>query len=117
MGPAMLVFENMFGAILLVVGIALGASYLAGVIVGVAIGTAAAVIRKRKIWPIWFQDSSLLLWGTTFLISEWWLVYHGRESSPASPMFITFGPGFLLMSAYGFAKRMLGSRSAHRSVN
>jgi hypothetical protein len=120
MKPAMLVFEDVFGALLLVIGVALGDGYLAGVIVGVSIGTAAAVIRKRDDWPGWFQDFSLLLWGASLLIGEGRLVYHGRESSPASPAFITFGPGFLLMAAYGFAKRMLAARpkdGAPRSAN
>ena len=111
MGSAMLVFEDVFGALLLVIGIALGDGYVAGLTVGLSIGTAASVIRRRDVWPAWFQDFSLLLWGASFLISEWWLVYHGRGSSPASPMFITFGPGFLLMAAYGFAKRRFAARS------
>ncbi len=111
MRPAMLVFEDVFGALLLVIGVALGSGYLAGLIVGVSIGTAASVIRKRDVWPTWFQDFSLFLWGTSLLISEAWLVYHGKGSSPASPALISFGPGFLLMAAYGFAKRKFAARS------
>jgi hypothetical protein len=119
-GPAMLVFEYVLGTLLLVIGVALGDSYFAGLMVGVSIGTIASVMRKQDVWPAWFQDFSLLLLGTSFLISEWWLVYHGRGSSPASPAFKTFGPGFLLMAAYGFAKRRLATRSkvhAPRSAN
>jgi hypothetical protein len=105
---AILVIQDIVGVLLLTIGIAHGDGFTDGLMVGVSLGMLALVIRERDTWPAWFQDFSLLLWGTSFLIGDWWLVSHGKGSPP---VFITFGPGFLLMAAYGFAKRKLAAKS------
>jgi hypothetical protein len=116
-GRGILIFEDIGGALLFTIGVARGDSFMAGLMVGVSLGTIALLTRERDTWPAWFQSFSGLLWGTSFLIGDWWLVWHGRGSSPA---FITFGPGFLLLAAYDIAKRKFVAKSrdhAARSVD
>jgi hypothetical protein len=106
--PAMLVFEDVGGALLFTVGATLGDSFMAGLMTGASLAPVALLLRERDEWPLWFQNFSLLFWGVSFLIGNCWLLLHGKSSSP--PL-ITFGPGFLLMAAYDFAKQRLAARA------
>lgn len=110
MRPAMLVFEDIGGALLFTaggVGAALGGGFTAGLMLGASSAPVALLMRESDTWPSWFRTFSLLFWGASFLIGDWWLVSHGKGSSP---VFITFGPGFLLMAAYYFARQKLAAR-------
>jgi hypothetical protein len=108
MRAAMLVFEDIGGALLFTVGATLGDSFMAGLMTGAALAPVALVMRERDGWPLWFRNFSLLFWGVSFLIGNWWLLLHGKGSSP--PL-ISFGPIFLLMAAYYFAKQKLAARA------
>jgi hypothetical protein len=110
-----LVIQDIVGALCFTIGVAHGDAFGDGLMAGMSLGLFAMVIRERDRWPAWFQDFSLALWGTSFLLGGWWLIAHGRGSVPA---FITFGPFSLLMAAYGFARRASAARpkgNAHRS--
>jgi hypothetical protein len=109
---AMLVFEDIGGALLFTVGVALGDGFMAGLMVGASFAPLALLVRERDGWPAWFGNFSLLFWGVSFLIGNCWLVYHGKSSSAP---FITFGPGFLLMAAYYFAKQRLAAKAKDRA--
>jgi hypothetical protein len=99
-----LVLYEILGAFLFTRGAVVGDGFMAGLMVGVSLGLFALAIRERDTWPSWFQGFSLLFSGTTFLMGNWWLVAHGRNSSP--PL-ITFGPLFLAMALYSLIKRLV----------
>jgi len=99
-----LVLYEVSGALLFTSGVVLGNGFMAGLMVGVSLGLVALTVREKDAWPSWFQNFSLLFSGTTFLMGNWWLVAHGKNSSP--PL-ITFGPGFLAMALYSFIKQRI----------
>ena len=107
MRPALLVFEDVGGAILFTAGATLGEGFMAGLMVGASFAPVALLMRERDEWRSWFQNFSLLVWGVSFLIGNTWLVLHGKNSSP--PL-ISFGPIFLLTAVYGFARQRFAAR-------
>ncbi|HYA23318.1 MAG TPA: hypothetical protein VEF05_04105 [Terriglobales bacterium] len=102
MKAGMLLLYEISGAVLFTTGAVLGSGFIAGLMLGVSFGFFALTLRERAAWPTWFQNFSLALLGTCFLLGDGWLVLHGMNSSPA---LITFGPGFLLFALYSFIKQ------------